>query len=104
MASMVVIYRTPKDPVAFDAHYFGVHVPLAKRLPGLRRYEVSQRPVLTPAGDPEPYRVAILLFDDMAAMRHAFATPEGQACAADRRVLAPDDADVQMYLFDATEV
>lgn len=24
--------------------------------------------------------------------------------AADRRVLAPDDADVQMYLFDTTEV
>jgi uncharacterized protein (TIGR02118 family) len=30
MAQMVVIYRTPKDPQAFDEHYFGVHVPLAK--------------------------------------------------------------------------
>ena len=104
MARMVVIYRTPKDPEAFDAHYFTVHVPLAKRLPGLRKYEVSRRPILTAAGDPEPYLVGTLFFDDLAAIRRAFATPEGQACAADRRVLAPGDDDVQMYLFDVTEV
>jgi len=104
MARMVVIYRTPKDPAAFDAHYLEVHVPLAKQLPGLRKYEVSRWPIVTPAGDPEPYLIGTLYFDDLAAIRRAFATPEGQACAADRRVLAPDDDDVQMYLFDAVEV
>lgn len=104
MARMVVIYRTPKDPEAFDKHYFGVHVPLAKQLPGLRKYEVSRRPILTPAGDPEPYLVGMLYFDDLASLRRAFATPLGQACAADRRVLAPEDDDVQMYLFDVDEV
>ena len=104
MARMLVIYRTPKDPAAFDAHYFDVHVPLAKKLPGLRKYEVSRRPIHTPAGDPEPYLVGILHFDDMASMRAAFATPEGKACAADRRVLAPDNDDLQMYLFDVAEV
>jgi len=104
MARMVVIYRTPKDPAAFDAHYFDVHVPLAKKLPGLRKYEVSRRPIATPAGGPEPYLVGILYFDDMTSMRAAFATPEGKACAADRRVLAPEDGDVQMYLFDVAEV
>jgi uncharacterized protein (TIGR02118 family) len=104
MARMVVIYRTPKDPVAFDKHYTTVHIPLAKRLPGLRRYEVSQRPILTPAGDLEPYLIATLHFDDLTAIRHAFATPDGQACAADRRVLAPNDDDLQMYLFDTSDV
>jgi uncharacterized protein (TIGR02118 family) len=101
---MLVIYRTPKDPEAFDQHYFNVHVPLAKRLPGLRKYEVSRRPILTPAGDPAPYLIGTLYFDDLAAIRHAFATPEGQACAADRRVLAPEEGDVQMYLFDTADV
>jgi uncharacterized protein (TIGR02118 family) len=101
---MVVIYRMPKNPKAFDAHYFNVHVPLAKRLPGLQKYEVSRRPIVTPAGDPEPYLVGTLYFDDLAAIRRAFATPEGRACAADRRVLAPEDGDVQIYLFDAAEV
>ena len=104
MARMVVIYRTPKDPQAFDAHYVNVHIPLAKKLPGIRKYEVSRRPILTPAGDPEPYLIGTLYFDDLAAIKRAFATPEGQACAADRRLLAPDDGDVQMYLYDASEV
>jgi uncharacterized protein (TIGR02118 family) len=101
---MVVIYRTPKDPQAFDAHYFNVHIPLAKKLPGIRKYDVSRRPILTPAGDPEPYLIGTLYFDDLGAIKSAFATPEGRACAADRRILAPDDEDVQMYLFDDTEV
>ncbi|MGH6973834.1 MAG: EthD family reductase, partial [Stellaceae bacterium] len=39
MAHMVVIYKTPKDKAAFDRHYFGTHVPLAKKIPGLRKYE-----------------------------------------------------------------
>jgi uncharacterized protein (TIGR02118 family) len=101
---MVVIYRTPRDPAAFDKHYHDVHVPLAHKLPGLRRYAVSQRPIATPAGDPEPYLVAILHFDSLDALRQAFGTPEGRACAADRRILAPQDEDVQMYLYEAVEV
>jgi uncharacterized protein (TIGR02118 family) len=101
---MVVIYRTPRDKEAFDEHYFNVHIPLAKRLPGLQRYEVSRRPIATPAGDAEPYLVAILYFDSLAALRQAFATPEGRACAADRRLLAPNDEDIQMYLYEASDV
>ena len=50
MARMVVIYKTPRDIAAFDKDYYEVHVPLAKKLPGLRRYEVSQGPIATPAG------------------------------------------------------
>ncbi len=100
---MVVIYQTPADPAAFDKHYFETHIPLAHKLTGLRRYEVSKRPIATPAGDPEPYLVAILHFDSLDALRQAFATPEGRACAADRRILAPRDEDVQMYLFESSE-
>jgi uncharacterized protein (TIGR02118 family) len=103
MARMVVIYRTPKDPSAFDEHYFSVHIPLAKKLPGLRGYDVSRGPIVTPTG-PEPYLVATLHFDDRAAILTAFATPEGKACAADRRVLAPNDTDVEIHLFDTAEV
>jgi uncharacterized protein (TIGR02118 family) len=104
MAHMLVIYKTPKDPAAFDRHYFGTHVPLAKKLPGLRTYEVSQGPVAMPAGGPEIHFVATLHFDDLASIRAAFTSPEGQACAEDRRIFAPNDADVQMLLFDSREV
>jgi uncharacterized protein (TIGR02118 family) len=50
MARVVVMYKAPKDPVAFDQYYFATHVPIAKRIPGLRKYEVSQGAVGTPAG------------------------------------------------------
>jgi len=103
MARMMAIYRTPKDPEAFRRHYFETHVPMAKKLPGLRRYEVSDGTVVAPAGGPVHF-VATLYFEDMAAIRAAFASPVGQECAADRRVLAPREDDVTILLFDEREV
>jgi uncharacterized protein (TIGR02118 family) len=101
---MVVIYKKPEDPAAFDKHYFEVHVPLAKQLPGLRKYEVSKGPVVAIAGGQKPYLIGILHFDSMAALKEAFASECGKACAADRRVLAPDDQDVQMFLYESQAV
>ncbi|MGH7014327.1 MAG: EthD family reductase [Stellaceae bacterium] len=103
MAHMVVIYKTPKDTATFDRHYFGIHVPLARKLPGLLKYEVSHGPIVSPTGA-SVHLVATLHFDDLAAIKRAFASPEGQAAAADRRIFAPDDAEVLMLLFDNREV
>ena len=100
MALMVVIYKTPKNPVAFDRHYFDVHVPLAKQLPGLRKYETSKGAVVALAGAADTYFVGTLHFDSLAAIKEAFASECGRACAADRLLLAPEDGDVQMFLFD----
>ena len=104
MARMVVIYRTPKDVEAFDRHYFEIHVPLAWKIPGLRKYEISEGPIATPIGPSDVYRIGTLYFDDLAAIEKAFASPEGKAAGADRRVFAPDDSGVQMFLFDSREV
>ena len=103
MARMLVIYKMPQDTAAFDKHYFEVHIPLAKKLPGLRKYEVSRGPVTTLAGG-EAYMVAILTFDSLAAIKAAFASEAGAACAADRRHFAPDSAQLGMFLFDSQEV
>ena len=50
MASILVLYKTPKDPAAFDRYYVETHIPIAKRLPGLQKYEISKGEVVTPAG------------------------------------------------------
>jgi len=42
VAGMVAIYKMPADVEAFEKHYFGTHIPLAKKMPGLLKYEVSQ--------------------------------------------------------------
>ena len=104
MARMVVIYRTPKNVEAFDQHYFEIHVPLAKKIPGLRKYEISDGSIAAVLGNPDVFRIGTLYFDDMAALNEAFASPEGQAAGADRRFFAPDDSGVQMFLFDNREV
>ena len=104
MARMVVIYPTPKNVEEFDRHYFEIHVPLAKTIPGLRKYEVSHGPIATPISAANVHRIGTLHFDDLAAIRTAFASPEGQAARADRRLLAPDDSGVQMFLFDNRDV
>jgi uncharacterized protein (TIGR02118 family) len=103
MARMLVIYRRPKDPAAFDEHYFSIHVPLAKQLPGIRKYTVSRGPIAGLASAKDAYFVASLEFDTLEAIREAFSTDQGSACAEDRKILAADE-DVEMFLFDTEEV
>lgn len=86
MARFLVLWGTPQDPEFFERHYREIHVPLVKRLPGVRRYTFSRaaRPV---RGDLY-YRIAELDFDDIAALQQAFASPEGRAAASDVDTLA----------------
>lgn len=82
MVKLTVLYGPPSDPDAFDAYYFATHVPLADKLPGLRRNEVAKMASLD--GSPSPYHLqAELYFDDTASLRAAFASPEGEAAAGD---------------------
>jgi uncharacterized protein (TIGR02118 family) len=80
-ARFLATYETPTDPDAFDRHYREVHVPLALRLPGLRRYTIG-RDAAAVRGAPY-YLIAELEWDTIDDLRAAFASPEGQAVAAD---------------------
>ena len=100
MAQMIVIYKTPKNPAAFDRHYFEVHVPLARQLPGLRKLETSRGPIISLYGASDVHLVASLHFDSLSDINAAFMSECGRACAADRQQLAPHPHDVQMFLFD----
>jgi uncharacterized protein (TIGR02118 family) len=104
MARLLVMYKTPKDAQAFDKYYFETHVPIAKKLPGLRKYEVSRGCVVSPAGDSGFHRIAVLHFDDMAAIQAAFTSAEGQAAVADLRKFAPEPGAVQILLFETRQV
>jgi uncharacterized protein (TIGR02118 family) len=100
MAQMIVIYKTPKNPAAFDRHYFEVHVPLARQLPGLRRLETNRGPIISLYGASDVHSVATLRFDSLSDINAAFMSRCGRACAADRQQLVPHANDVQMLLFD----
>lgn len=103
MAKMTVIYQTPKDVPAFEKHYFNVHIPLAKQLPGLIKYEINEGDIQSTTGH-SSFRIANLYFESIEAMRNAFVSEIGQQCAADRKVLAPNNEDVQIYFYETKEV
>jgi uncharacterized protein (TIGR02118 family) len=83
MVKLQVLYGHPKDPAAFEAYYKDPHTPIALKVPGLRRFEISK--VLGAPGGAQPayYRTADLYFDDMNALQAALSSPEGQAAAND---------------------
>jgi uncharacterized protein (TIGR02118 family) len=80
-ARFVAVYETPDDPAAFERHYREVHVPLAQKLPGLRRYTLSRD--VTPLRGSPFYLVASLDWDSLPELEAAFASAEGAATAAD---------------------
>ena len=75
MAQLVVTYGTPSDPAAFDRHYSEIHVPLARAIPRLRRFETSRGPVLAPDGPSGVYMIATLHFDTLSDIAAAFGNP-----------------------------
>ena len=102
MAAVVAVYKTPKNVAAFNDYYFAKHVPLAKKLPGLRAYRVSDGPVGLPVEPGAVHLVAILEFDSVAAIQQALGSPEGQATTADLGAFA--DGGVDLMMFDTKPV
>jgi uncharacterized protein (TIGR02118 family) len=100
-ARLLAVYETPADPAAFDRHYRDVHIPLARRLPGLRRYTIGRD--VTPVRGGAPFHlVAELEWETMEQLRSAFSPPEGRATAADAAHLE-ELATVRSVIFTATD-
>ena len=95
---LIVWQDTPTDAEAFDRHYREIHIPLANKMPGLRRYSLSRdlRPV---RGEP-PYRVAELEWDDMETMVRDMQSPEGRATADDVEVLKQWSPGVKSVIYE----
>lgn len=83
MIRLLVLYGHPEDPAAFDRYYDQVHIPLAKRMQGLKKWTIGKVQG-TPDGKPSDYYyIADLYADSREAIEAILATPEGQAAVAD---------------------
>ena len=83
MIRLLVLYGQPKDPAAFDKYYKEKHIPIAKRMKGLKKWTIGKVQG-TPDGKPAPcYYVADLYMESRAAFERLLASPEGQAAVAD---------------------
>ncbi|MBV8106002.1 MAG: EthD family reductase [Hyphomicrobiales bacterium] len=102
MALLIAVYKTPKNAAAFNDYYFSKHVPLAKTVPGLRGYQVSDGAVGLPVDPGAIHLVAMLEFDNVEAIGKALASPEGQATAGDLGNFA--DGGVDLIVFNTKSV
>jgi uncharacterized protein (TIGR02118 family) len=81
-AKILVIYPRPADPEKFAKYYFQKHMWLARQIPHVQSITFSATPPVALAGT-APYLITEILFDSMADLQEALASPEGQATAAD---------------------
>ena len=102
MAMIVVLYKAPKNAGTFNQYYFNTHVPIAKKMPGLRKYEVNAGVIGAPPGASPVHLIAMLSFDSPVAIESALGSPEGQAAAGDLANFADGGADV--YFYDTEEL
>lgn len=74
MHKLIALYKQPADPKAFDKAYFGTHIPLVEKVPGLVRTELT-RVNHTMRGDGF-YLVGVLYFKDQEALQKGMSSPE----------------------------
>jgi uncharacterized protein (TIGR02118 family) len=78
VAKLLALYNVPEaDRELFDQQ-FTTHVPLVKKMPGLRSFELIKNPKNMMGGTSPYYLIGILTFDDMASLKAAMSSPEGQ--------------------------
>jgi uncharacterized protein (TIGR02118 family) len=100
MVKLVAMFTKPEDPAAFDEAYFGTHLELNARTPGLRRTEVT-RVTGAPRGESPWYVVTEMYYDDEPSMRAAFASPE--AAEAGRQLMSFAKGLVTMYTAEVVD-
>lgn len=78
MIKLVAMYGKPRDPAHFDRYYRDIHVPLAKKIPRIRRFTIHKVLGSPQQGEPPYYCLTEVYWDDLATARKALASPDGQ--------------------------
>ena len=83
MVRLLVLYGHPEDPEAFDRYYDEIHIPLAKRMQGMKKWTIGKVLGTPDGGMSDYYYVADLYADTREEIEAILATPEGQAAVED---------------------
>ena len=83
MIQVTTLYNHPQDPTAFDEHYQTVHIPLVKKLLGIKGFTTAKPTSLNPNESSPYYLITNLYFEDMGTLQTALQSPEGQAMVSD---------------------
>jgi uncharacterized protein (TIGR02118 family) len=101
MYRLTVLYGHPSDPAEFDRYYREVHIPIARKMRGLKGWTIGKAEAIDAAEKPPYYMIVGLYADSRAALESVLASPEGQATIADVKNFATGGA---TFLYDREEV
>jgi uncharacterized protein (TIGR02118 family) len=101
MIRLTVLYGHPEDPAAFDRYYREVHIPLARKMQGLRGWTIGKCQSASPGEAPPYYLIVGLYAESQAAMEAILDSPEGRATVADVANFATGGA---TFLYNEEEV
>jgi uncharacterized protein (TIGR02118 family) len=100
MHKLMILFRRRGDTLNMEERWSQEFVPLADRMPGLRRIALSRIKERLD-GLVDLHMVHELYFDDLPALRRAMASPEGQA--AGRALMAFASGRVDLYFAEHRE-
>jgi uncharacterized protein (TIGR02118 family) len=101
MCRLTVLYGHPRDAAAFDRYYRDVHIPIARRMKGLKGWTIGKVESAVP-GEKAPYYMIVGLYAEKRAdFDVILASPEGQATIADVPNFATGG---YTFMFDDEEV
>jgi uncharacterized protein (TIGR02118 family) len=83
MLKATVLYGHPIDPDAFEKYYAETHLPLASKMKGINKIELTKFSSAPDGSRAAYYRMIELYFSGPAEMQQTMNSPEGQASAAD---------------------
>lgn len=89
VAKLIVLYSNIKDPEKFDEYYKNVHIPLAKKIPGVRKIVVSKVKGVA-VGKANYYQVVEVYFDDIESLKKASESKEAKEASKDGLALDPN--------------
>jgi uncharacterized protein (TIGR02118 family) len=83
MIKVTLLYGHPKVSKEFERYYVEKHLPLAAKMKGVRRLELTRFRPGPDGGEPAYYRMAELYFPTEVQMQSTLRSPEGAAAVAD---------------------
>jgi uncharacterized protein (TIGR02118 family) len=100
MHKLMLVFKRLGDTLALEERWSQEFVPLAEKMPGLRRIAIA-RIVERPDGLVDTHMVHELYFDDLESLRRAMVSDEGQA--AGQALMSFASGRVTMYLAEHLE-
>ena len=94
---VVALHRRPADPEAYESYYLERHMPLAMRVPGVKRIRVGKVAGTPEDGEPPFWLMSEVHFEGEAALEHAMASSEMKAALDDIPNFAADSQITIMY-------